>query len=332
MRARWILIGLVALLVVAAIAVRTFTPTTVTTATATRGPAVEVVYATGFVEVEQPVEVAARVTAPIVDVRVDEGERIARGEVLATLDPADQVAEIDRLAAATRWAEMEAARTLPLVNKGFASKAARDRVRTNLDAARAAERAARERLGNYVLRSSVDGVVLRRDAEPGDLASPSRTLFEIGDPADVKVTATIDERDIPRIRVGQSALMSTDAYPGRVFRARVREITLGGDPDQRAFRARLEPQTTEPLPVGLTLEVNIVTRERPGALLVPDRAVEDGAVWRVDNGRARRVEVETGVVGGDLVEIRRGLADGDAVVVDPPDAIKDGARVRSAKP
>jgi RND family efflux transporter MFP subunit len=154
-------------------------------------------------------------------------------------------------------------------------------------------------------------------------------LFVIGDPARIKITATVDERDIPRIRVGQQALMSSDAYAGRIFPARVREITPGGDPDQRSFRVRLEPLSNDPLPVGMTLEVNIVTREKDGALLVPDGAVEDGHVWRVADGRAKRTPVKTGIVGTDRTEVTEGLSAGDTILASPPEGLADGTRVRS---
>ncbi len=330
MRARWIFIGLLLVLVTAALGYRTLRPTPVETAQVTRGKAVEVVYATGFVEVEEPVEIAARVTAPVVDIRVKEGDRVTRGTLLATLDIADLDADIARLAAQTRGAEAEARRTLALVERGFASKAARDNVIVNRDAARAAEKAARDRRENYALRAGVNGIVLRRDAEPGDLASPSRTLFVIGDPARIKITATVDERDIPRVRVGQQALMSSDAYAGRVFPARVREVTPGGDPDQRSFRVRLEPLSNEPLPVGLTLEVNIVTREKDGALLVPEGVIDDGHVWRVADGKAARIAVKTGITGSDRIEVTDGLTAGDTVIVNPPEGLGDGARVSAA--
>lgn len=330
MRMRWILPGLLLALIASAMAFRSLRPATVATTEVTRGKAVEVVYATGFIEVEQPVEIAARVTAPIDEVMVTEGERIARGQVLARLDSADQKAQIAQLAAQTRAAAIDAGRTLELHRRGFASGAARDRVVTSLAAARAAEQAARDRLGNFTVRAGVNGVVLRRDAEPGDMASPSRTLFVIGDPTRLKITATVDERDIPRIRVGQMAVMSSDAYPARIFNARVREITPGGDPNQRAFRVRLEPAGTEPLPVGLTLEINIVTREKADSLLVPESAVVDGKVWRISDGRARAVAVETGIAGTDRVEVVTGLAAGDVIVADPSEALRDGVRVRPA--
>lgn len=330
MRARWIFLGLLIALAASAIAFRALIPAAVETATVTRGDAVEVVYATGFVEVEEPAEIAARVTAPIIDIKADEGDRVVRGQVLATLDSADQRAQIAQLAAQTRAAALDADRTIALYKRGFATAAARDRVTTTLAAARAAERAAHERLDNFVLRAGVDGVVLRRDAEPGDLASPANTLFIIGDPARLKITATVDERDIPRVAPGQQAVMSSDAYPGRIFKARVREITLGGDPNQRAFRVRLDPAGNEPLPVGLTLEVNIVTREKHGALLAPDAAIVDGKAWRINDGAARQVDVGTGISGPETVEITQGLAAGDVVILNAPEGLKDGARVRAA--
>lgn len=295
------------------------------------GEAVEVVYATGFVEPRQPVEVASRVTAPIVEVLVEEGQRVVRGQPLARLDADEQRQAIAQLAAQTANAAAEERRTLPLVERGFATGAARDRVVTAARAARAAEAAARARLDQYVLRAGISGVVLRRDAYPGDLAAPNKTLFVLGDPALLRVTATVDERDIPRVRAGQRALMSSDAYPGRVFQGTVRDITPGGDPNQRAFRVRIFPDRPGELPVGLTLEVNIVNRTKPRALLVPSDAVSDGALWTVADGKAVRRKVRTGIEGGEWIELVGGLQAGACVLADPPEDLAEGRRVEAKR-
>ncbi len=331
MHMRWILIGLVVALVAGSVAFRQLRPLSVETAKVSTGQAIEVVYATGFVEVEEPVEISARVTAPVLDVLVREGERVSKDQILARLDAADQQAQIAQAAAQTRAATLDAERTLALYKRGFASGAARDRATTSLQAAQAAERAARDRLDNFVLRSGVNGVILRRDVESGDLASPTKTLFVVGDTAQLKITATVDERDIPLIVVGQDALMSSDAYPGRVFKARVREITLGGDPDQRAFRVRLAPIGNTPLPIGLTLEINIIIKLKNGVLLIPEAAIENDEVWRVVDGKARRQNVKTGIVGPETVEIVEGLDKGDVVIIDRTDALGEGTRVRATR-
>lgn len=291
------------------------------------GPAMEVVYATGFVEPRQPVEVSSRVTAPIVEILVQEGQRVSRGQPLARLEDSEQRQAILQLAAQTANAEAEEGRAIALFRRGFLAAAARDRAVAAARTARAAEAAARARLDQYVLRAGVSGVVLRKDADPGDLATPTRTLFVIGDPSLVRVTATVDERDIPRVMVGQRVLMSSDAYPGRVYRGTVHDVTPGGDPTQRAFRVRIWPDEPGALPMGLTLEVNIVTTSRQRSLLVPANAVADGHVWTVREGRARRAAVRTGIAGSESTEIVAGVAAGTCVLADPPEGLDEGDRL-----
>ena len=182
------------------------------------------------------------------------------------------------------------------------------------------------------MRAGIDGVVLKRDVEPGDLAVPSRTLMQLGDPGRIRITATVDERDVPRIHVGQTALMSSDAWPGRVIRAHVSEITPGGDPNQRAFRARLLTEKPEALPIGLTLEVNIVTRRTDKALRVRASALSDDNVWVVEDKHVASRAVKTGILGADEVEILSGRKAGDLVVTAPPAELAEGKRVKVARP
>lgn len=291
------------------------------------GPAADVVYATGFVEAREPVEVAARVTAPISAVLVEEGAQVKRGQPLARLEDGEQRQAIAQLAAQTRAAALDEQRTVAIFRRGFATAAARDRAVTSAQAARAAEAAARARLDQYVVRAGIAGVVLRRDAYPGALATPAKILFTLGDPRRVRVTATVDERDIPRVIPGQRVAMTSDAYKGRVYRGRVYEITPAGDPTQRAFRVRVAPDTPD-LPMGLTLELNIETAVHPQALLIPAKAVREGMVWIARDGKAARAAVRTGIEGGESVEVRGGLARGACVLADPPADLAEGARLR----
>jgi len=322
---RWLII--LAVTVAAAVAGWSYLtrPTEVTGERVVRGPVADVVYATGFVEPRSPVDVSSRVTAPVMSVLADEGDRVARGQILATLDAEDLRETMAQLTAARINAEQDERRAMALFQQGWSTNEARDKAVAMANSARALEAAGRARLNQYAIRSGISGVVLRRDVEPGDLASPSKTLFEIGDPKQLRVTATVDERDIPLVRTGIPAVMSSEAYSGRIFRGSVYEITPGGDPDQRAFRVRIRPD--EPLPVGLTLEVNIMVADRQRALLVPASAVHDGSVWLVADGRTRRVPVQLGVRGSDRTEVTRGVSDQDCVIKAPPETLKEGARV-----
>ncbi|KXU29428.1 efflux transporter periplasmic adaptor subunit [Sphingobium sp. 22B] len=306
-------------------------PREVSTAPARIGEAVELVYATGFVEPEHPVSVVARLTAPVRQVLVDEGYRVRRGQPLILLDDEEQRHALQQAGAQRRVAMQDAARVIALFAWGWVTRAARDQAVAAADGARAAEDSAAARLDQMAVRSGMDGMVLRRDVEPGDLAVPSRTLMTLGDPARIRITATIDERDVPRIRPGQPALMSSNAWPGRVLRGHVRDVTPGGDPEQRAFRARIVTDTPMAMPLGLTLEVNIVTRRALQALLIPATAVSDGRVWVVRDGRVHERAVRTGIAGPSDTQILSGLRRGETVVARPDDGLRENGRVRTRR-
>lgn len=291
------------------------------------GPAIELVYATGFVEPEQPVSVAARITAPVLDVLVDEGASVRKGQALLRLDAADQRGEMDQTVAQSRKAVLDEQRTLILFRDGWVTRAVRDEAVAAAQTARAAERAALARLDQHVVRAGIDGIVIKRDVEPGDLASPTRTLMLLGDPYRIRVTATVDERDVPRIRSGQPALLSSDAWPGKVFKGHVDTITPTGDPTQRAFRVRLVLDDPKPLPLGMTLEVNIVSRKVDQALLIPGSALSGSTVWVVEEEKARKRTVRPGIMGANTIQIISGLERNEAVI-DTPEGLRDGERVR----
>lgn len=306
--------------------VRGSTPV-VETARVETGPATALVYATGFIEPEQPVVVSSRVTAPVREVLVEEGQRVTAGQSLVRLDDAEQRGQLAQAQAELNRAELAAGRVVTLHRQGWVTKAAHDEAVAARDAARASVAALRARLDQFVIRAGVSGVVLKLDVYPGDLATPGQQLLELGDPARARITATVDERDITRVRVGQEALMSSEGLPEMV-RGRVSEITPGGDPNQRAFRVRIALEDAANLPFGLTLEVNIVTDRHESALLVPAGAVTDGTVWVMDEGRAQRRDVTTGIAGSDRIEVLTGLAAGETVIVGPPEGLEEGDKVR----
>ena len=303
-------------------------PTQVPVAHAHRGEAVELIYATGFVEPTQPVSVVSRLTAPVTRIYAAEGDRVREGQPLILLDDSDMKSALREAQAQSRGAALTEQRTLKLYQQGWTTKASRDTAVATAEAARAAEKAAAAKLGQYVIRAGIDGIVIKRDVEPGDLATPTRVLMELGDPARTRITATVDERDIPRVHVGQKALLSSDAWPDRIIHGHVTMVTPTGNPDERAFRARLAIDDDADLPMGMTLEVNIISRRVPDALLVPTSALADGHVWTVKDGRLHRQPVKTGVTGMNEVQILSGLSAGDSVADRPSDTLREGMRVK----
>jgi RND family efflux transporter MFP subunit len=314
-------------------------PSHVVFATATSGPAVEAVYATGSVEPVHWARVGPATRARLTRVLVEEGERVREGQPMAQLDDLQARAMAEEAEARAAFAAEDLARTRTLVARDIAARATLERAERDARAARATADAARQRLEDYVVRAPTDGVVLRRDAEVGEVVDTPAALFWIGEPRPLRVTAEVDEEDIARIRLGQRALLRADAFPGQVMTATVAQVTPKGDTQRKAYRVRLALPDETPLLVGMTVEANIVLREAPDAVLVPPAALvfppgggmtgtRPATVWVVEKEVARRRLVEAGVQGARAIEIRRGLQPGEAVILNPPAGLEDGARVR----
>ena len=131
-----------------------------------------------------------------------------------------------------------------------------------------------------------------------------------------RISAQVDEEDIPLVRPGQSVLIRADAFPGRIFKGSVTEVTPKGDPIGRSYRVRIGLPADSPLQIGMTTEANIVIRNNQKALLLPAAAVADGAVQKIVAGRAVRTPVTEGVKSGNWVEIAKGVTREDLVVSD----------------
>jgi hypothetical protein len=170
-------------------------------------------------------------------------------------------------------------------------------------------------------------MVLRRDGEVGEIVGPTDVLFWVGPPAPMQVVAEINEEEITRIVAGQKAFLRSEAFADQSLRAIVSQITPKGDPTRKTFRVYLLLPRDTPLRIGMTVEVNIIYREKAAAVVVPAEAVTGNAVQIVDGGKVRRVPISVGIRGSRNVEIV-GNVSRDTVVLSPARAdLADGTRV-----
>lgn len=203
------------------------------------------------------------------------------------------------------------------------------------------------------VRAPMDGVVLVRHVEEGQIVAAGEPLFKVGDARDLIVEVWVDEADVARVRAappgaalraaadgaaspeeaGSLALVSLYAFPDAALHARVVDIYPEANRDRKAYLAKLRLEAPPSgMRSGMTAEANIIAAEKDGALIAPAEAVQDGAVWTLREGRLRRVAVETGIRDLRAVEIRAGLAEGDLVVVSDSEGLAEGARARAAEP
>jgi RND family efflux transporter MFP subunit len=300
----------------------------VVAAAASRGTAAEIVYGTGSVEPVRWAKVASLIRQRIVDLCYCEGKAVAKGDVLARLDDKEASAQLTELRAREDFAKRELSRVTQLMGRGVASTQAFERISSDLRQIQGLISVQMEKLDAYTITAPIEGVVLRRDGEIGEIVEQGQVLFRVGAPKPLHVIAEVNEEDIPRIAVGQVALLRTDAFPARRLEGKVYEITPMGDAVAKTYRIRISLPPDTPLHIGMSVEANVVTREKADALLVPADAVVGGRVFVIDGDRARERKVEVGIRGTRQVEIVSGLSEGERVAAANTDRLADGRRVR----
>jgi membrane fusion protein, multidrug efflux system len=293
-----------------------------------RGSAAEIVYATGAVEPETWSRSTPLVRGRIIERCRCEGKIVKAGDVLARLDDKEALATLNDLRALEEFQRLEFDRQAQLLARGVATSQAYQRAESDLARIRAQIAAQTQRLEYYKLVAPMDGTVLKEDGEVGDMVDPGTILDRIGLEKPLWVIADVNEEDITRVRVGQKALLRTDAFAGRVLPGFVKEITPAGDPVSKTFRVRIGLPNDTPLRVGMSIEANIVSREKSDVLLVPANAVVNSGLLAIENDRVRLRKVEIGIRGTSFVEIVGGVSEGELVVSLPTTNIKNGSRVR----
>lgn len=293
-----------------------------------RGSAAEIVYGTGVVEPVNWAKVFAPVRARIVGHCRCEGTFVAAGAVLARLDEKAPRAELAQLEARKAFLNAEIGRHTDLVQRGVTSRQAYERAQSELLQVEAQIVAATARLTDYTLTAPIEGQVLRADGQIGEMASIAEPMFWVGRQRPLQIVADVNEEDIARVIEGQHVMLRTDAFPNVALTGNVASITPKGDPAKKTFRIYIALPDDTPLRIGMSIEANIIVSEKKNALVVPAEALSGEAVFIVEDGRAVRKPVRTGIRGTRFVEIVEGLAEGAQVIAPAPKELKDGARVR----
>jgi RND family efflux transporter MFP subunit len=307
-----------------------FLPPTLGVARLIRGPAVQAVYATGTVEAGVTIRIAPQIGGRIIELKVDEGNVVKADDVLARLDDSDLRESVAELEARARYAEQQFERASRLMQTGATTREKLDQAQADVNATRHVLRRATEQLAFMSLRTPVPGTVIRRDGEIGDYIPVNQPVFYLakaGTP--LRISADVDEEDIPLVKNGQTVLIRSDAFPLQVFRGEVKDFTPKGDPIARSYRVRIAlPQDTD-LMIGMTAEVNIVTAQKQNVLLAPSSAVKSGKAWVVRDGRVVLVAVRVGITGRERTEVSGDIKDDDFIVVEPSKELQAGKRVRT---
>jgi RND family efflux transporter MFP subunit len=255
-----------------------FRPPEVTTTVAILAPVSEAIYGTGTVEPERWAKVVPVQRRRLVELCRCEGQTVKSGQILGRQDDAEEVSALHELEINSDQLERDVNRAEKDRDKSDAAKTDYEQRSTRLEESKSRISAQKVRLDALVLRAPLDGMVLRRDGEVGEIVGPTDVLFWVGPPAPMQVVAEINEEEINRIAVGQKAFLRSEAFAAQALRATVSQITPKGDPTRKTFRVYLLLPRDTPLRIGMTVEVNIIYREKPAAVVVPAEAVAGNTV------------------------------------------------------
>lgn len=296
---------------------------------------------TGTVRLKRETALAFNTNGRLAQVMVLEGQGVRPGQMLARLDPTGIDAASEAARAEAARAEADLKRLRKLAAEGWITK-------PRLEAAEATATAARARVEQTAfdvrfanIQAPTAAVVLRRQAEPGQMLTAGQPVVTIGELSSGYVLRVpMSDSDLVRVRLGQSALVSIPALGPAPVPATVSEIGARGDDRTGTFQVELRLPALPGLRSGLIGDAAIranAAAAAPAALTVPAAAVfaaraDEGFVYVYDPAarvvRARMVAL--GPIDDRGIVITRGLKAGEQVVSSGPDRLHDGAPVKVA--
>ncbi|NKB66017.1 MAG: efflux RND transporter periplasmic adaptor subunit [Candidatus Latescibacteria bacterium] len=285
-------------------------------------------------ESERWIDVVARVQGLTTKLAVEEGDKVQQGDLLATLDEEEMALRVQQVEVGLAQAQSAFARSEALFQRKLVSEEEYDQARHQVENIKVDLREARLNQTYATIRSPIDGVVMMRNIELGDMVRANDAVFTVADLDPLLARIHVPEKRMLHIRPDQEARLTIDAFPERVFNGRIRMINPGVDPQSGTVKVTLEIPADGLLRPGMFATVRLITQEHPDALVIPKKALvletDEDDVFVLADGKARRTRVELGFVDGNRVEVRQGLEAGDQVITVGQEGLKDGAAVRIA--
>lgn len=244
------------------------------------GSLVATISASGTLSPVHSITVGTQVTGMIKEIDVDFNSNVKKGQVIARIDPREYQAKYDQAEANYLLAKKNHEFNLKLVAKGFISSQAVAQTEGSYKATLGALNLAKKSLDDTVIRSPVDGVVVKRSVEVGQTVAASLQapeLFIIAkDLTDMQVETSIDESDVGRLREGMEATFTVDAFPGKVFQEKVMQIRKAPVTIQNVVTYTVLISANNPefkLLPGMTANVKVVVDKRENVLKIPNAAL-----------------------------------------------------------
>jgi membrane fusion protein (multidrug efflux system) len=315
-------------------------PTPVVVGTVERGAIVATISSASTIEAERQVTVHAESTGRLVDMTVEEGDLVKKGELLARIRFDAQANSLVRANTSLDKARADFERAEKLFADRVIGEEELLRARNTLEIAQLDLSDRSREMRNTKITAPFTGTITQRKVTAGAFVNNGAELFTIVDFSTLVARVFVPEKELDRIQVGQSAQVVGKAARGRKGEGKVLRIAPTIDATSGTVKVTVSlpadlagPQAFLP---GMYAEVTLTTDRRSDVILVPKSAVvrdeEQAYVFTLEGDatsgfKAKRLRVETGLGDPDRIELVKGLAPGEPVILAGQTGLKDGARV-----
>ena len=288
--------------------------------------------ATATIGSDSDAPAVARASGVVIELLVEEGEMVAKGQVLARLDGERLRLEMLAAKASLEQARTEFRRNVDLHRRGLISASMFDNLKYDLQALEANYELKKLNFGYAAIRAPIAGVVASRAIKPGQHLAVNDVAFRITDTRELLAYLQIPQAELPKFTAGHEASVEVASMPGTRFPATIARISPTIDTRNGTFRATAVIDNGDgELAPGMFGRFRIDYEEHVNALVVPQGALigedDESTVYVVENGEVLRRTVQTGIESNGMIEILDGLTETDVIVVVGHSNLRDGSKV-----
>jgi len=294
----------------------------------------ESINTSGEVKAIRTSNISPRKQGTIEEIKVEEGDLVEKGQILATLDDQDFIYKLEELELNFKKQKSEYTRREFLFKEGAVSKEDYESYKNKYDTSKARLSDAKAEKDFYLIKAPYEGKITAKYAEIGSYVTPTSNfssdskaknyIFELSE--GIEIIAKVPESDIGRIRIGQEASVRIEAYPSNKYIAIVKKIAERAVKDNNvtSFEVTLNfKKTFEEIKIGMTADLEFKVKSNEAKILVPTVSIvtEKGekGVLKVDKNNAPKFKkIEIGISSGNKTSIIDGLKPGEQIFIDIP--------------
>lgn len=285
----------------------------------------------GVTEAQNDIELISETAGKVEKVFAENGSRVSTNSIIAQIDDKILQANYKLAEAALDKANLDLTRFENLMKEGNLSANDLESSRIAQKNAEAQFVLAKKYLSNALIQSPINGIIVSRYVNVGSTVSPGTSIANIVDISKLKIKISIPEKDISKIKIGQTAFVTFDFNRDKIFEAKVKSISVKAD-ESHNFSVELSIDNLQNiLSAGMYVKVEFDFSSQETVLSIPrislTGSIKDPKVFVVQNNKAFQRDILVGDVIGDRLVVLKGISGGEQIVTEGQNNLQDGSNV-----